>query len=273
MKNSIWPWVALLTLCFAALAAVFYFFGRGEPELPTTAGATVEHPAAQPPGAPTPRSTPLTPPPPPALASIPEPAPAEPAIPLPSLDESDEELLDTLTELLGASAIDRYLIPESLIRNFVVTVDNLPRRHVSERHRPVGPAPESFMVAGDDEELLLNPENYDRYVPMTQLFAAADTRLLVASYRRLYPLMREAYEELGHADGNFHRRLLEVIEDLLATPEPRGPIRLARPNVLYEYADERLESLSAGQKTLLRMGPDNAAIIKAKLRELRDQLL
>jgi hypothetical protein len=270
MKNSILPWVALLTLCFAALAAVVYHFGRGEPEVPMTAGATVEQPAAQPPVTPIPRTTPLTPPP---LASIPEPAPAVPAIPLPSLDDSDEELLDTLTELLGASAVERYLVSQSLIRNFVVTVDNLPGRHVSERHRPVGPAPEKFLVAGADDELLLNPENYDRYVPMAQLFAAADTRLLVASYRRLYPLMREAYEELGHADGNFHHRLLEVIEDLLATPELHGPIRLAQPNVLYEYADERLESLSAGQKTLLRMGPDNTAIIKAKLRELRDQLI
>jgi len=38
---------------------------------------------------------------------------------------------------------------------------------------------------------------------------------------------------------------------------------------MYTYADPGLESRSAGQKLLMRMGPDNAAVIKAKLTELR----
>ena len=38
---------------------------------------------------------------------------------------------------------------------------------------------------------------------------------------------------------------------------------------MYQYADPKLESLSAGQKLLLRMGPANEAVVKAKLRELR----
>jgi hypothetical protein len=39
--------------------------------------------------------------------------------------------------------------------------------------------------------------------------------------------------------------------------------------VLYEFADPALESRSAGQKALIRMGPANARRIKAKLREIR----
>jgi hypothetical protein len=38
---------------------------------------------------------------------------------------------------------------------------------------------------------------------------------------------------------------------------------------MYQYADPKIEALSAGQKLLVRMGPDNEAIVKAKLRELR----
>ena len=38
---------------------------------------------------------------------------------------------------------------------------------------------------------------------------------------------------------------------------------------MYQYADPKLEALSSGQKLLLRIGPDNEATIKAKLRELR----
>ena len=48
-----------------------------------------------------------------------------------------------------------------------------------------------------------------------------------------------------------------------------GPVELTRPNVMYTFADPTLEARPAGQKLLLRMGPDNADAIKAKLGELR----
>jgi hypothetical protein len=60
-----------------------------------------------------------------------------------------------------------------------------------------------------------------------------------------------------------------VIDSLLATPQPAGPIELVRPNVMYLYADPALESRTAGQKLLIRMGPENAAAIKVKLTQLR----
>ena len=45
-----------------------------------------------------------------------------------------------------------------------------------------------------------------------------------------------------------------------------------RPNVYYEFADPALESQSAGRKLLLRMGPGNAARVKAKLTEIRSRI-
>ncbi|MEJ2700374.1 MAG: DUF3014 domain-containing protein, partial [Desulfuromonadales bacterium] len=62
------------------------------------------------------------------------------------------------------------------------------------------------------------------------------------------------------------------IDHLLAAPEVQGPIRVVRPSVRYKFADPDLEALSAGQKILIRMGPDNAAKVKAKLREIRQEL-
>jgi hypothetical protein len=38
---------------------------------------------------------------------------------------------------------------------------------------------------------------------------------------------------------------------------------------MYVFTDQSLESRPAGQKLLIRMGPDNAAVVKAKLSELR----
>ena len=50
-------------------------------------------------------------------------------------------------------------------------------------------------------------------------------------------------------------------------------IALTRPNVLYEFADPDLESLSSGQKLMLRMGPDNSATLKRLLEKFRAKLV
>jgi len=82
-------------------------------------------------------------------------------------------------------------------------------------------------------------------------------------------LFQSAYQNLGYPNGYFNDRLVQVIDSLLATPQLSGPIELSRPNVLYTFADPKLEALPAGEKLLLRMGPDNAAVVKGKLKELR----
>jgi hypothetical protein len=45
-----------------------------------------------------------------------------------------------------------------------------------------------------------------------------------------------------------------------------------QPTVYYKFADPNLEALSAGQKLLIRMGPENAGAIKSKLREIQAEL-
>jgi hypothetical protein len=100
----------------------------------------------------------------------------------------------------------------------------------------------------------------------------ADVDAIVDLYQRFYPLFQQSYERLGYPDAYFNDRLIEVIDHLLETPTPNEPIQLIRPNVLYEFADPGLESLSSGQKLLLRMGPANAATVKGVLIEFRLRL-
>ncbi len=96
-----------------------------------------------------------------------------------------------------------------------------------------------------------------------------DARQLAAVYIHFYPLFQQAYQSLGYPNGYFNDRLVEVIDNLLAAPEPKEPIGLVRPNVMYTFADPTLESRSAGQKLLIRMGPQNSKALKAKLTELK----
>jgi DUF3014 family protein len=210
--------------------------------------------------------------------------PAEPAIKhpvpaadgndaLPSLDDSSVPMQKTLADLIGAEAVERFVVTDDLVRHIVVTVDNLSERKVAERLRPVKPASGSFVTGGTEEAPLLDPANYQRYQPMVQLLASTDTQRLAATYVRYYPLFQQSYENLGHPPQYFNDRVVEVIDLLLATPEPQGPIALARPAVQYEFAAPELEALAAGQKILIRMGPDNARVVKTKLRELKGALI
>jgi hypothetical protein len=228
--------------------------------------------------APAPEAVVETPPP---VAETPAPPPSRAAeapppartLPLPPLDESDPEVLGGLTELLGQDAVMKHLVPERLVRNIVVTIDNIPREKMALNQRPVQPTPGDFVTTGEESAVMLAPANYERYEPFVALVSNVDAKTLVSFYRGLEPLFQEAYEDLGHPDASFTARLNEVIEHLLQTPTPRGQIALVQPGVLYKYADERLEKLSAGQKLLIRMGVNNATVIKGKLREIQAELL
>ena len=137
---------------------------------------------------------------------------------------------------------------------------------------PLHPVPGRFIIAGAGEASRLDPANSRRYAPYVRAMEAVPPRTLVLTYVQAYPLFQRAYEELGYGGKYFNDRLLEAIDDLLAAPEIGTPIRLLQPKVLYEFADPDLETRSAGQKILIRMGADNALKVKARLREIRQEL-
>jgi hypothetical protein len=224
------------------------------------------------------------PPKPVAAAPLPPPVPEEPAIkhplpesarqePLPPLNESDVPMQKALTELIGKESVEQLLKPEELVRHIVVSIDNLPEQKVAERIRPIRRVPGRFEAGGSEDAPVLNPANYERYKPLVQLIRSTDTHRLIETYSRYYPLFQDAYESLGHPPKYFNDRLVEVIDHLLTTPDVQDPIALAQPNVMYEFADPKLESLTAGQKALIRMGSENATAVKDKLRELRTELI
>ena len=195
--------------------------------------------------------------------------------PLPPLAASDADFAAALTELAGQDTVAALLVRESIIRNVVVTVDNLPRTKVAVERRPVKPTPGQTVVEGDadaGEVATLSVQNYARYAPFVKAVQASDVKKLAALYFRWYPLFQQAYEDLGYPDKYFNDRLVAAIDDMLKTPDVEGPIRLVRPKVFFEFADPTLEARSAGQKLLIRMGRENAAGIKAKLRELRAEI-
>ena len=234
------------------------------------------------------RTTPaVVAPPPVSEAPAPEPpAPTAPTIEHPieraqtepsappqvSLDASDAPLRESLASLFKGNKLPEFVQPTNLIRNIVATIDNLPRSKLAPRLMPVRPTPGALSTITAGENLVIAPNNSARYAPVITLVQAVDSKQLVAIYVRFYPLFQQAYRELGYPDGYFNDRLVAVIDHLLATPNVKTPIALVQPKVLYQYADPDLEALSAGQKAMIRIGPDNAAMLKTKLREIRNEV-
>jgi hypothetical protein len=279
-KSALWGIGALVALCFAG--AGIYWWRQPTPT-----------PAAAP-----------TPAPPVAVAppvSAPAPVPAEPAIrhpidaadaasanapqlrPLPSADKADAYFTDVLTELLGKKSMLTFVNADNFANRFVVTVDNLDRAHAASRLWPVNPTPARFVTVSGPEDTLIGAENARRYTPFVQFVAAVDSARAVALYKHLYPLFQKAYEDLGYPGKYFNDRVVAVIDHLLQTPEPAGPLKVkltevkgpiesATPWLRYEYADTTLEALSSGQKILLRTGTENARQLKAKLAEVRRRI-
>jgi hypothetical protein len=205
--------------------------------------------------------------PPPILHPIaPPPAPTEP---LPTVQDSDQALGQALSDVVGASSWRALFFPDLLIRHIVATVDNLPRHEAPSKMWPLHPAGSWLATKGTEGSLTLDPANAKRYAPYMAVVQQISVDKLVTVYRQFYALFQQAYVELGYPDAYFNDRLVVAIDDMLAAPEPQGPIELIQNKVRYQFADADLESRSAGQKIMLRIGVENARIVKAKLRKLR----
>jgi hypothetical protein len=191
-----------------------------------------------------------------------------PAKPLPALADSDPTTQEALGGVFGG-ALDPFLVPKNIIRHTVVTIDNLPRKKTAVQMWPVKPIGGELTTSGNGDEVTLTAANSARYEQLIKIVQSTDAAQLAAMYKQLYPLFQQAYVDLGYPEGYFNDRLVEVIDHLLAAPDVTGPVLLRRPSVNYEFVDPELENLSAGQKMMIRIGPQNAAILKAKLRELR----
>ena len=195
------------------------------------------------------------------------------AKPLPQVDKSDGPILEALVGSFRADGLAEFINMQDYVRRLVITVDNLPRELVPSQMSMVQRIPGLLDVDKSGDVITLSSSNYARYDPFVSFAESLDPRLLVSLYLRFYPLLDQTYKEIGHPTGRFHDRMVVAIDDMLAAPTPTGPIELVQPKVLYRFIDPELQKLSAGQKIMIRVGPENAALLKQVLRRLRKELL
>jgi len=202
-----------------------------------------------------------------------EPLPEPEPDPLPGLNDSDRFVQAELGELDNANAVLRQLASAQIIRKFVVLVDGMSRGDIPDRDLPVAALQTEMTVNEQGENLfLLDPVSYNRFNLLVNTFAAIDSTTIVEKLTEWDPLFEAAYAELGYPDRTFDMALNQAIGNFLQARVPAGDITLTRPSVHYHFADPALESLSDLEKLLIRMGPENAATVQRKVRDISNRL-
>lgn len=277
MKKSVVAALGLGLVAFAAVGGWWYW----QSSVPTARPSVQAWPAAES-ASPVPAQIPQASAEPGIRHPLELPAlPALPAsVPLPARAIDAESVL---SELFGRkSALGMFQLDDFTGR-VVATVDNLGRSHAPSRLWPMNPADGRFLTEKQGDAEVISADNGLRYTPYVLLIETVDLRQVVAAYVKLYPQLQKAYEELGYPRRYFNDRVVEVLDQLIATPDINastkvhlpvinGPIQPQRPWVLYELEDPALQSLSSGQRILVRTGPVNERRLKTRLAELRQLL-
>lgn len=208
-----------------------------------------------------------------APVEVAPPEPEKPAFVLPRLDDSDPLVRDGVVSLTRHEGINRWLGSDELIRKFVVFTDNVAHGGIPRQQVSFLAPQQPFTARQISEEVFeMDESSYQRYNAVTDVFISIDSKRAAEFYELLKPLFQRAYDELGYPEGKFDDVIFQAIGRLLETPVIEEPIPLVRPVVTYMYADPKLESLSASQKQLLRMGPRNTRAVQAKLSEFAREL-
>ena len=244
-----------VAVCVVVLvtAGIYIFFNQEEPQPEQTVSAPPAPPARVPP-----------PPPPPP----PEPTSVE----LPPLGGSDPFVRELVAMLSAHPDFLAWLATDELIRTFVVSVENVANGNNPSRHVAFMKPDAGFQTEGSDSDLMLASASYERYDGLTRIISSLDIAGTASLYQQLLPLLDDAYAELGVPDATFSDTFARAVVHVLSTPIVNNRSALVTRTPFYEYRDPELESLTAAQKQLLGVGPDNLRIIRRTIRDIATEI-
>ena len=185
-------------------------------------------------------------------------AAAQPDAPLPPAAKTDADARKDLARLSSRPEWAQWLAASDLLDRWVVIVDNVsedvsPRRQV-----------DFIKVAPQTTPRL----DYARYDFFADVVASVDAKGFAQLLRDVRPLLETAYHKLGYPDRKFDDVLAKALQRIIDAPVVNQTPALAPKGANFRFADDKLESLGPVEKHLLRMGPRNTTLIKAKAREL-----
>jgi hypothetical protein len=245
-RSSRRTWIVIALLVLAAVAVGGYLFLSRRPS-PDAATAPAEAPPASP-----------------------EPLGSDRlVVDVPELNASDALVRELVRQISAHPLVAAWLARDGLIRNFTVVVSNIAEGATPVKHLALLRPSARFQVVERGDALYLDPQSYERYTDLAGAFASVNATDAAKLYATLKPRIEEANSELGAPAGSFDATLERAIVRLLQTPVVTTPIRVEPSGGIgYGFSDDRLEALTAAQKQLLRMGPDNVRVVQKTLRDM-----
>ena len=227
--------------------------------------------------APTVTAPPPAPPPAPVITELEEPAvepppppPAPVEEPLPRLEESDDAVRDAVGDIPLGTAGQQYLVPGNIIERSASLIYLMAQGDVPYRLLPVSRPKAAFPISDDGTQVVTDPAGFERYNALTQWLQSLDLESLLSSLEWFIPLFREAWSYYGEDSAAFDMAVVMTLDLVIATPEiDLNEARLIRKEAVWIFEDPAIEGLAPIQKQVLRMGPENAEIVKAKATEAR----
>ena len=228
-----------------------------------------------------PASVVTTPPPAPLPAPVvdeieeptpePPPAPTEPIEePLPRLEESDDAVRDALGDIPLGTAGQQFLMPGNIIERSASLIYLMAQGDVPYKLLPVSRPKATFPISDDGTQVITDPAGFERYDALTQWLESLELKPLLSSLEWFIPLFREAWSYYGENPAAFDMAVVMTLDLVIATPEvDLSEARLIRKEAVWIFEDPAIEELAPIQKQVLRMGPENAKILKAKAAEMR----
>ena len=220
---------------------------------------------------------PPEPPPAPVVTDIEEPAPEPPPPPpepveepLPRLEESDDAVRDAVGDIPLGTAGQQYLIPGNIIERSASLIYLMAQGDVPYKLLPVSRPKAAFPISDDGTQVVPDPAGFERYDALTQWLQSLDLESLLSSLEWFIPLFREAWSYYGEDPAAFDMAVVMTLDLVIATPElDLSEARLIRKEAVWIFEDPAIEGLAPIQKQVLRMGPANAEVVKAKAAEAR----
>ena len=200
-------------------------------------------------------------------------APSDPPIepienPLPMLEESDDPVRDALGEIPMGTIGQQYLIPSNIIERSASLIYLTSKGDVPYKLLPVARPAKPFSISDDGTQVVADASGFARYDALAQWLESLDLDSILLSLQPFLPLFREAWSYYGEPPEDFDFAVVIALDLIASTPSvDTTEARLIKKEAVWIYEDPSIEGLAPIQKQVLRMGPENAAVVKSKADE------
>ncbi|WP_040482123.1 DUF3014 domain-containing protein [Luminiphilus syltensis] len=213
-------------------------------------------------------SVPMTPAIPPTEGPVEEEADSGPLPP----EAAEVAIKEAYAALSAPPAVDQFMASDFAIDRGVAVIDNLRIGNVPYKLIPIGRPKAAFPIEESNGVTTMDPEGFSRYQNLAGLIENIDTEAFVDLYRQFEAEIGQAYGLLGYQPEDLENSILYALELIISAPAARPNAELVKREAVYVYVDETLENLPPLQKQIMRMGDDNAEVIKQKAEAFREAL-